>query len=651
MGTGRTASSVEGMWRREEASAGQQGTQLSPDVDGNCRAKSWSSEEVELLQQLVEQDAAGNWEQKAAALGTGRTAWAVSNKWFRIVQAGSDAVFCEVCSATHDGTFGDGRFCCEACAQTEQREAAASFIGVGSRVQLTGRSSKAGRWGTVTRDKNSKGWLVVKLDDGKRTAVMTADEDGRVSSDESEEEEAAPAGLKQTSSSDQQEQDVSAEPEEGKPADLKPTVGMRLEYRFNMAGSWHWCGGRVMSVKGDWARVAFDDGERPESWKRTVKAFAGNHGDVWRQERAETSKAAEFTSDVDEIACQVCGSKDDDELMVLCDGCPHAFHTYCLPQEQRAAASASSTEEDGTEKQEELAESESESGAEPAAKRPRGSSRKKEQTARYDAAVEQSRPQWLPTKAEADPAEAKAEAIPAGDWFCPDCTKARAREAKAAEWRNRASGSGSSPLGGPQRRGLAWAQRQCTERGLWPGGHMNDICDRLARWELGLPATPLEEAHAAYKTHTQVEMLFANGEWYVGSIERVDAATVDILFTDGSTELAVPLVTGGEVNPELRVREGLVPDVSPVFEPAASNRKRPRNEAGEAAGSSGSTPSRGASIAPELLAALMQDAAGLQARPAKRPRSPAAPVEPESGPAPRVVALPPSGGGRQRLAL
>ena len=91
--------------------------------------------------------------------------------------------------------------------------------------------------------------------------------------------------------------------------------------------------------------------------------------------------------------------------------------------------------------------------------------------------------------------------------------------------------------------------------------------------------------------------------------------------------------------------------LSPVFEPAASNRKRPRNEADEAAGSSGSTPSHGASIAPELLAALMQDAAGLQARPAKRPRSPAAPVEPESGPAPRVVALPPSGGGRQRLAL
>jgi len=191
---------------------------------------------------------------------------------------------------------------------------------------------------------------------------------------------------------------------------------------------------------------------------------------------------------------------------------------------------------------------------------------------------------------------------------------------------------------------------------------MNDICDRLARWELGLPATLLEEAHAAYKTHTQVEMLFANGEWYVGSIDRVDATTVDILFTDGSMELAVPLVAGGEMNPELRVREGLVPDVSPVFEPAASIRKRPRNEADEAAGSSGSTPSHGASIAPELLAALMQDAAGLQARPAKRPRSPAAaallcpaaPVEPESGPAPRVpgvVVLTPGGGGRQRLAL
>ena len=34
--------------------------------------------------------------------------------------------------------------------------------------------------------------------------------------------------------------------------------------------------------------------------------------------------------DVDEIACQVCGSQDDEKLMVLCDDCPHGYHTFCL---------------------------------------------------------------------------------------------------------------------------------------------------------------------------------------------------------------------------------------------------------------------------------------------------------------------------------
>ena len=36
------------------------------------------------------------------------------------------------------------------------------------------------------------------------------------------------------------------------------------------------------------------------------------------------------TIDVNEIACQVCGSGDDDAMMVLCDDCPRGFHTYCL---------------------------------------------------------------------------------------------------------------------------------------------------------------------------------------------------------------------------------------------------------------------------------------------------------------------------------
>ncbi len=32
----------------------------------------------------------------------------------------------------------------------------------------------------------------------------------------------------------------------------------------------------------------------------------------------------------DEIVCQVCGSAEDESTIVLCDGCPHAYHLACL---------------------------------------------------------------------------------------------------------------------------------------------------------------------------------------------------------------------------------------------------------------------------------------------------------------------------------
>ena len=41
----------------------------------------WSSEETALLKRLVKSEGPGNWERKAVALGTGRTAAAVSNKY------------------------------------------------------------------------------------------------------------------------------------------------------------------------------------------------------------------------------------------------------------------------------------------------------------------------------------------------------------------------------------------------------------------------------------------------------------------------------------------------------------------------------------------------------------------------------------------
>ena len=46
----------------------------------------WSSEETALLKRLVQTEGPGNWERKAAALGTGRSAAAVSNKYHHSIE-------------------------------------------------------------------------------------------------------------------------------------------------------------------------------------------------------------------------------------------------------------------------------------------------------------------------------------------------------------------------------------------------------------------------------------------------------------------------------------------------------------------------------------------------------------------------------------
>ena len=93
-------------------------------------------------------------------------------------------------------------------------------------------------------------------------------------------------------------------------------------------------------------------------------------------------------------------------------------------------------------------------------------------------------------------------------------------------------------------------------KGLWPGGHISQLCERLARWELGLPATALEDAHAIYSAGAPVEMLFSDGLWYKGRATRVDRTTLDVRFHDGEEEDDVPLVVDGMLNPELRLRQG-----------------------------------------------------------------------------------------------
>ena len=47
----------------------------------------WSAEELGMLETLVAEEGSGDWEKKAQALGTGRTAKSLANKWSRRSQA------------------------------------------------------------------------------------------------------------------------------------------------------------------------------------------------------------------------------------------------------------------------------------------------------------------------------------------------------------------------------------------------------------------------------------------------------------------------------------------------------------------------------------------------------------------------------------
>lgn len=76
--------------------------------------------------------------------------------------------------------------------------------------------------------------------------------------------------------------------------------------------------------------------------KRTVPCTAAQQQVGWAPDRTDGEQSKVEVAgvhpkiDVEEIACQVCGSGDDDAMMVLCDDCPRGYHTYCLspPLEQ-----------------------------------------------------------------------------------------------------------------------------------------------------------------------------------------------------------------------------------------------------------------------------------------------------------------------------
>ena len=72
------------------AAAGRPKPQLAlTDPTGAAKPKEWFAEELEMLETLVAEDGSGDWEEKARALGTGRTAKSVENKWYRHSLSGS----------------------------------------------------------------------------------------------------------------------------------------------------------------------------------------------------------------------------------------------------------------------------------------------------------------------------------------------------------------------------------------------------------------------------------------------------------------------------------------------------------------------------------------------------------------------------------
>eukprot|EP01044_Picomonas_judraskeda_P001606 COSAG03_NODE_99_length_12968_cov_7.661668_5_plen_1442_part_00 len=93
----------------------------------------------------------------------------------------------------------------------------------------------------------------------------------------------------------------------------------------------------------------------------------------------------------------------------------------------------------------------------------------------------------------------KLQAKPAGRWFCcrsDECTI----KAKHHEWLSKATrqrqfkapiAQYSGEVRATKPKGLCplqWLQRECASRSLSAGGHMRDLCDRLARWELNFPS-------------------------------------------------------------------------------------------------------------------------------------------------------------------
>jgi hypothetical protein len=100
-------------------------------------------------------------------------------------------------------------------------------------------------------------------------------------------------------------------------------------------------------------------------------------------------------------------------------------------------------------------------------------------------------------------------------------------------------------------------QKACTDAGLWAGGHVADLCTRLARHELRLPALLLDQVRQTFQPKVCVKMLFSDNKWYRGWVLTApdDAGCIDIFFEDGEEEEQVPLMVAGALNPEVQSLE------------------------------------------------------------------------------------------------
>ena len=96
-------------------------------------------------------------------------------------------------------------------------------------------------------------------------------------------------------------------------------------------------------------------------------------------------------------------------------------------------------------------------------------------------------------------------------------------------------------------------QRACKEAGLWAGGSVTELCMRLARYDLGLPALPLDHVRQMFTVGSCVKMLFGDNVWYSGWVLSMpdNAGCIDVVFTDNEVERQVPLLVGDTLSGEV----------------------------------------------------------------------------------------------------